>query len=51
MAKTLSEIVRDEDLESLEGYAISAGKYSTLMKIAEREGIDLEHLEELLSRI
>ena len=48
---TLKEIVRDEDLISLERYSLKRGKYKLVIQDAEEQGVNLDHLEELLWRI
>jgi hypothetical protein len=50
-AKTLKQIVDDEDKYALEIFCIRHVTYEELITIAKREGVDLDALEELLGRI
>ncbi len=45
---TLKEIVQAEDLKALERYSMKRGKYKLVIQDAKEQGIDLDHLEELL---
>ena len=51
MTKTLTEIIRRHDLQSLEALCIRLRKYSAVVEQARTEGVDLDELEEMLAEI
>ena len=51
MTKTLTEIIRRHDLQSLEALCIRLRKYSAVVEQARTEGVDLDELEEMLGEL
>ena len=51
MEDQLRILVETQNLSGLESFCLRVGKHRKVLEIAERAGIDMEELEELLARI